>query len=234
MKAPTPAHDGRLIAIGDIHGCVDALEALLEALQLGQNDALITLGDYVDRGPDSRQVLDLLIELYDAKRVIPLRGNHELMMMRARDSQADERFWRNYGGDEALASYATKERPGRLSDVPQRHWQFMATDCCDYVQTEDHIFVHAGVNKVLPLDEQIEEDLFWQLLADRGPHCSGKTVICGHTTQHSGMPRNLGHTICIDTGAYCGGWLTALDVRSLDYWQTTEFNEFRSGTLARL
>jgi serine/threonine protein phosphatase 1 len=228
MSAATPP---RIIAIGDIHGCFTALESLLAMIELQSNDLLVTLGDYVDRGPDSRQVLDRLIELFDAGRLIPLRGNHELMMLRARDSVAEERFWRNYGGDDALASYGTDIRQGRLQDVPDRHWRFIATDCRDWHETDEVIFAHAGVHPQLPLDQQVEDDLYWRPLTDRGPHLSGKTVICGHSMQHTGIPASLGHTICIDTAACAGGWLTALDVRNKNYWQASEFGETRQGEL---
>src|SRR5205085_10964531 len=127
----------RIIAIGDVHGCFTALETLLAVLELREDDLLVALGDYVDRGPDTRRVLDRLVELFDAGKLIPLRGNHELMMMRARDSVAEEKFWRNYGGDDALESYSTADRSGRLNDVPDRHWRFMASDCRDWYETEE-------------------------------------------------------------------------------------------------
>jgi serine/threonine protein phosphatase 1 len=221
----------RIIAIGDVHGCIIALDSLLALLELKGTDLLVTLGDYVDRGPDSKRVLDRLIELYEAGRLIPLRGNHELMMLRARDSVSEERFWRNYGGDDALDSYGSEERAGRLQDVPDRHWRFIASDCRDHYEVDDVIFAHAGVHPLRPLDEQTEDDLYWRSLTDCGRHVSGKTVICGHTVQHEGLPKHLGHTICIDTGAYCQGWLTALDVRSQEYWQASDFGETRRGTL---
>lgn len=227
-----PSASGRLIAIGDIHGCYTALEKLLNILALRECDQLVTLGDYVDRGPDSRKVLDRLIALFEAGRLLPLRGNHELMMMRARDSLHEEKFWRTYGGDDALESYSTEERQGRLSDVPDRHWRFLATDCRDWHETDEHIFVHASAHPALPMNQQVEDELFWQSLLDRGPHVSGKTIICGHSVQQSGAPTNLGHTICIDTGAYGGGWLTALEVRTLSYFQANEFGESREDFVA--
>jgi serine/threonine protein phosphatase 1 len=231
IEAPANVNPQRIIAIGDVHGCFVALEALLAMIDLKDNDLLVTLGDYVDRGPDSKRVLDRLIELYDAGRLVPLRGNHELMMLRARDSVADERFWRNYGGDDALDSYGPEDRASRLQDVPDRHWRFIATDCQDWHETDKFIFAHAGVHPLRPMDQQIEDDLFWRPLTDSGPHFSGKTVICGHSVQQSGLPKHLGHTICIDTGAYCQGWLTALEVQTQEYWQASDFGETRRGTL---
>lgn len=221
----------RLLAIGDIHGCLTAFETLLLALQLHPTDQLVALGDYVDRGPDSRRVLDRVILLHELGRLIPLRGNHELMMLRAREDWRDEEFWRGHGGNEALASYAPLDRSGRLNDVPDRHWKFMAATCVNHYETERHIFVHAGVHPFFDLHCQTEEELFWRAITDRGQHKSGKTVICGHSMQRSGRPLNFGHTICIDTGVYSDGWLTALDVNSGKYWQANQKGEPRTGQL---
>ncbi|MBX7106366.1 MAG: serine/threonine protein phosphatase [Gemmataceae bacterium] len=218
---------GRLFALGDVHGCLTALEAVLRAADLQPDDRVIGLGDYVDRGPSSRGVLDFLIGLFEAGRLIPLRGNHELMMCRARDSLASEKFWCQYGGDATLRSYAPQKRPGRLADVPDRHWRFIASECQDYFETVSHIFVHAGAARDLPLDSQLEEDLFWRPFDARGGHTSGRTIVCGHTTQHGGLPLDIGHTICIDTGAYSGGWLTLLDVATGRGWQARESGEVR-------
>lgn len=221
----------RLLALGDIHGCLAALESLLGFLELQESDRIVALGDYVDRGPDSRRVLDRMILLHELGRLIPLRGNHELMMLRAREDWTIDDFWRGYGGVETLASYAPLDRPGHLNDVPDRHWKFLAQSCLDYHETEHHIFVHAGVDPREDLQGQSEEELFWKALSNRGPHKSGKTVICGHNIQRRGQPLHLGHTICIDTGAYDGGWLTALDVHSEEYWQANQKGETRYGRL---
>ena len=118
-----------------------------------------------------------------------------------------------------------------LDDVPPRHWQFFASDCRDTFETDDHIFVHAGVEPSWELSMQMEEWLFWRPLVNRGPHLSGKRVICGHTEQRSGLPLDFGHTVCIDTHAFAAGWLTALDVATNEYWQATEYGAIRQGTL---
>jgi serine/threonine protein phosphatase 1 len=217
----------RVWAVGDIHGCLTAFAALIAALELAAADRLVTLGDYVDRGPATRPLLDRLIALHESGILTPLRGNHELMMLRARDGMGEERFWREHGGDAALASYAPPDRPGRLADVPDRHWRFLAAHCRDFHETDRQIFVHAGLSPRRPADDQDEYDLFWRPLDDRGPHASGKLVVCGHTAQPLGRPKSLGHTICIDTGACHGGWLTALDVATLDYVQANEAGDVR-------
>ena len=91
------------------------------------------------------------------------------------------------------------------------------------------------VNQLVPMDEQEDFTLYWERIHDHGGHVSGKTVICGHTAQDSGVPLNLGHTICIDTWVYGDGWLTCLDVDSGDFWQAQQHSDqTRRGNLAEL
>src|SRR5436309_1445969 len=96
---------GRMIAIGDIHGCSLALAALVQAIDLVGADTIVTLGDYVDRGLDSKGVLGQLISLADRCRLIPILGNHDEMMLHARDGRSDLQFWLNCGGVSALDRY---------------------------------------------------------------------------------------------------------------------------------
>src|ERR1700730_14881921 len=95
----------REIAIGDIHGCSKALAALLDAIQPGPEDTIVTLGDYIDWGPDSRGVLQQLIELEERCTLVPIRGNHEEMLLAAREGRSDLGYWLKFGGRETLASY---------------------------------------------------------------------------------------------------------------------------------
>ncbi len=108
----------RTIAIGDIHGCSIALEALIEAINPQPDDTIIPLGDYVDRGIDSKGVLDLLIELRDRCNLVPILGNHDQMMLHARDGRSDFQFWLNCGGDAALDSYGSSGKLDLTKDVP--------------------------------------------------------------------------------------------------------------------
>src|SRR5690349_19279287 len=121
----------RTLAIGDIHGCLLALEALLGLVAPTPEDLLITLGDYVDRGPDSRGVLDRLVALFEQGRLIPLRGNHDEMMIDAHQG-GDCRLWLVVGGAETLASYDHSSRDWPFDNVPARHWQFLQNDCRDW------------------------------------------------------------------------------------------------------
>lgn len=223
--------ESRLIAIGDIHGCATALAALLAVLDLRAEDTVITLGDYVDRGENSRGVVERLLCLHESCRHVPLLGNHELMVVQARESRDFERLWLQFGGGETVNSYAPRRRHGRLDDIPTSHWQFFLQTCKDWYETDHHLFVHAGVDPKRPLPDTSPDRLFWDRLTDRGRHYSGKTVVCGHTEQRGGVPLDLGHTVCIDTYAHGGGWLTALDVNSRHYWQATDWGDVRDGML---
>lgn len=215
----------RHLAIGDIHGCSQALDALLAAVAPRPDDRLITLGDYVNRGPDSRGVLDRLLSLHRAGQLIPLRGNHEQMMLEAREGDAHLGLFLNVGGDRTLASYGPA---AALGDVPAEHWDFIESVCRDYHETETHFFVHANAYPDVPLAEQPTFMLRWEPFDDPPPHESGKVMVCGHSSQKTGLPRNLGHAICIDTHAHGhNGWLTCLDVATGRIWQANERGELR-------
>ena len=225
------ASTARTLAIGDIHGCSRALDALLTAVGPNEEDVIITLGDYVDRGLDSLGVIDRLIKLSETHQLIALRGNHEEMMMDARRGAGEFAFWQACGGDSALISYDPAEDSPTLTSIPQAHWDFLDRRCRDFHETETHIFVHGGVDGSLPLEEQPPHILRWQVFPPPGPHVSGKTMICGHTPQQSGVPHVLPHAVCIDTNACNGGWLTCLDVRSGRYWQANERGAVRDSVL---
>lgn len=224
----------RTLAVGDVHGCLTQLDALLAAVAPTPADVLVFLGDYVDRGPDSRGVLDRLIALRGTHRLVCLRGNHELMMVRSRESRDERTMWLQVGGAECLRSYG--ERPGRagtLDDVPAAHWRFLERDCVNWYETATHIFVHAGLARDADLDRQYERELFWEFLDPAAPfsHHTGKRIVCGHSSQRSGRPLAAGDTVCIDTYAYGGGFLTCLDVAAGAYWQADPAGRVCTGTL---
>lgn len=221
----------RTLAIGDVHGCAYALEALLQAVAPTREDLLVTLGDYVDRGLDSAAVLNRLVRLAETHRLVALRGNHEQMMMAARHDEADLSIWLSLGGEATLMSYCPFGDRGRLADVPDEHWKFLDEVCVDFYETDRHFFVHGGVVPHLPLERQSPLVLRWQMFDDPPQHCCGKLMVCGHTPQRSGTPRYIGHAVCIDTHAHADGWLTCLDVSSGDVWQANERGQVRRARL---
>jgi serine/threonine protein phosphatase 1 len=215
----------RIIAIGDIHGCSVALDALIDAIRPHPEDVIVTLGDYINRGPDSRGVLDRLIDLGQRCRLVPLLGNHDQMLLDVRAGRYPIYWLLDIGGTATLDSYG----PGRdLSLIPDEHFEFME-GCLDFHETDTHIFVHANYFPDIPMGEQHVGMLRWESLRDMtpGPHESGKVVIVGHTSQKTGEILDLGHLVCIDTYCHGGGWLTALEVGTGQVWQTNQRGELR-------
>lgn len=218
----------RHLAIGDIHGCSEAFRALCDVVNIQSDDTVITLGDYVNRGPNTNAVLDLLIRLKTRCNLRPLRGNHEIMMLDARDDAAQYDKWIGVGGDATLKSYAPFEGdPGRLADIPNEHWQFLDNDLLPWFETDTHLFVHANAYPNMPMDEQPDYMLYWERFDEWTWHKSGKMLVCGHTSQKSGLPRTNGRAICIDTWACGVGWLTCLHAESGQMWQANQRGETR-------
>jgi len=216
----------RTLAIGDIHGCLKALETLADFVDFSPQDTTITLGDYIDRGPHSKGVIDYIIELRKTHQVITLKGNHEMMMEDAQTEYEDLMNWLLNGGIETLTSFGAVE----FDQIPPLYWEFLKS-CQSYHETDNHIFVHAGLTPELTLEEQSDHTMFWLRFHETEPHHSGKTVICGHTPQRPPHPTVEDHSICIDTGACNRGWLTCLDVDTGDYWQANQQGKTRRGKI---
>ena len=217
--------DGRTIAIGDVHGCSTALQALLGAIQPQPNDLIVTLGDYVDRGPDSRGVIEQLIDLGTRCRLVALLGNHDEVLLDVRAGRESIKDWIDIGGKQTLASYGS----GRdIKSIPLEHFAFFES-CLEYYETDDWIFLHASYDPAVAMADQEGDPLRWQSLHQSipGRHYSGKTVITGHSAQKSGEILDLGYLKCIDTYCYGGGWLTALDVLTEEVWQVDQEGKMR-------
>jgi len=213
---------GRIFVIGDIHGCADELDTLLRALDAGAGDTLCFLGDYVDRGPDSRGVLDRLLELEKGPaRCIFLKGNHEDMFLDflGRGGHYGSSFIEN-GGAVTLRSYGLA--PCRRDDLhellPADHLHFL-----DRLQVQhdfgSSLCVHAGVRPTAPLARQTAEDLLW-IREDffLAPHAFAKTVLYGHTPRKS-IEWALPYRIGLDTGLVYGGCLSCLELRSASLYR---------------
>jgi serine/threonine protein phosphatase 1 len=238
----------RILAFGDIHGCSVAFDALLEAVIPGPDDLVITLGDYIDRGPDSKKVVDHLIALHEELDIVCLAGNHEEMVLEWRNKGhgAALTWWAN-GGLPTLRSYCQGEERWLLEMfwksyfspetedyhaaacelIPKEHWNFFE-NCIDWYETENHIFVHGQVNPLLAMAEQSPHVLHWaRFHAAAKPHKSGKKIICAHTPQYDGLPKDIGHAACIDTYLYGGQWLTCMDINSNRFYQANYLGEIR-------
>ncbi len=216
----------RTIAIGDIHGCLLAFDRLLQAVRPAADDTMVTLGDYVDRGPKSAATIDRLIALAGETHLVPLMGNHDRMLLDAVRHPALEPEWLACGGTATLASYDVDEP----AQIPGGHIDFLRR-CRSYFESETHFFVHANYLPKLPLAEQTQETLYWLSLRDYVPglHVSGKTAVVGHTPQKEILI--LPHLVAIDTGCVYGGWLSALDMDSGHVWQTNQSGQLRETKL---
>ncbi|MBL6763977.1 MAG: serine/threonine protein phosphatase [Verrucomicrobiae bacterium] len=220
----------RTFAIGDVHGCLDTLIAVLEQARPDADDRIVFLGDYVDRGPDSRRLIDWLIAESSTRNLVTLRGNHEIMMLESRYNPLLCRNWLACGGLATLDSYGWQGRRDWPALVPQSHWDFLENTAA-WLETEKFIFVHANAVPNLPMQRHNQEQLFWDKCHSLPPHCTGKRVIVGHTRQTSGIPREFEGGVCIDTAAVSGHWLTCLDVDSGNYWQANIEGTTRAGRL---
>lgn len=219
----------RTFAIGDIHGCSLALQVLLESIRPQRGDRIITLGDMIDRGPNTRGVLDQLLLLREWCTVIHLKGNHEQMFLAAREQKAHLAFWLKHGGQEMLQSYGDR---ASWDLIPPNHLDFIRSGSF-YFETPTHIFVHACYDPLRPMGEQEVENLLWDNpdFANILPHVSGKTVVVGHTPQTDGRMLDRGHIQCIDTLCHAGQWLTALNIETGQCIQTNQKGEVRPGQI---
>ncbi|QAU48767.1 metallophosphoesterase family protein [Bradyrhizobium guangzhouense] len=219
----------RIYAIGDVHGRADLLQSLLTVIDadLAKSNPgraiQVFLGDYVDRGPDSRGVIDLLIERSKTHETVCLKGNHEVFLLEVLKDPARLQEWRHYGGLLTLVSYGitptmnpTAEQQTELIEalnraIPPEHLAFLQQLPSSFT-CGDFFFVHAGVKPGIALDRQKDEDLLWireEFLESERRF--GKYVVHGHTPVST--PDIRPNRINIDTGAYATGNLTLLTIQ---------------------
>lgn len=226
---PPSTPDGRVIyAIGDIHGRADLLalllEAILEEVTVEEGAATVVgLGDYVDRGPDSRGVLELLAALRGVSNLDLrlLRGNHEDTMLKFLDDATAGRSWCEYGGRETLASYGVQPpenpddaggweaaRAAFKAAIPQAHLDLLNDTTASY-EAGDYFFCHAGARPGVPLEEQSDHDLMWirKSFLDDTKRFS-KVIVHGHSVGEAVQADH--RRIGVDTGAYATSALTAV------------------------
>jgi serine/threonine protein phosphatase 1 len=200
----------RTYTFGDVHGCLDQLQRLVDLCERDagpERSKFIMLGDYIDRGPDSRGVIDFLINLqkWSPDEVICLRGNHEDLLLAALENEDAELSWLSNGADATLHSY----RASRARDLPTQHIDWIRSLPL-FHDDGQRFFVHAGVHPERPLDQQRSRDLLWI----REPFLSsdkdfGKLVVHGHTPLKNGIPDQRPNRLNLDTGAVYGRALTS-------------------------
>jgi serine/threonine protein phosphatase 1 len=234
-RGPAGARDWRAYVIGDVHGRLDLLEQLLAKIhaQLERDRVrkalLVFVGDLIDRGPNSAQVVERLRTYRrEGVRAMFLLGNHEEVLLRILAGEAGlVAKWRSFGGSECLQSYgidaqqfagkSEREALELVSEaIPDRHRQFLG-EFVDTCRFGDYLFVHAGIRPGIEIDQQRQSDLRWirePFLLDDSDH--GFVVVHGHTISPEVQARH--NRIGIDTGAYRTGVLTALAIEGSATW----------------
>ena len=241
QATPSPPNGSVVYAVGDIHGRADLLEQLHARIE---EDAraravarmvVVYIGDYVDRGPRSRGVIDLLLDRpLMGFESVHLIGNHEDFMLRFLDDPEVGPIWLANGGDATLASYGvdflepslrgrdpfTGLQAALRANLPPRHLDFLRQLRLTHIEG-DYLFVHAGIRPEVPLDRQSLEDLLWirgEFLNSRVDH--GWVVVHGHSITRE--PDRRANRIGIDTGAFASGHLTCLvlDGAKIEFLQT--------------
>ncbi len=209
----------RIYAIGDIHGCFEKLCDLMNKIDIApDSDVIVFLGDYIDRGLKSFEVVEYLIDIKDRfKKTIFLKGNHEEMFLNYL-SGTDKLLYLMNGGEQTLESYLMHHSRGSDDPViPQKHIDFFNSLALFY-QTDDYIFVHAGLRNKIPLEMQDPKDILWirSRFINSG-YIFGKRVVFGHTP--TAAPIVQPNKIGIDTGAVYGGFLTCVKLPDLLFYQ---------------
>jgi serine/threonine protein phosphatase 1 len=210
-KAAPDIGDAPLVyAIGDIHGSLQKLRDLMSLCERdadGRTATFIFLGDYIDRGPDSRGVIEALMDLQSRQpdHVIALKGNHEAFAIEVVDGEKEAELWLREGGTATLRSYHIED----ARDLPHEHVDWLRALPLSYDDGQ-RFFVHAGIDPEKPLSAQSDRDLIWirePFLSDMRDH--GRLIVHGHTPQTDGIPDFRGNRLNLDTGAVFGRPLTA-------------------------
>ena len=209
-----------LFAIGDIHGCYDQLLDLLGRIPIDwSRDRLVFMGDYIDRGPKSFEVVDHLVGLQARHPgIVFLKGNHE-QMLDDYLSGKDRMTYLYNGGRQTLDSYLKHAKPNAQYPIPPAHLRFFESLAL-YYETESYIFVHAGIRQDIALDQQDPEDMLWiREKFINTKHAFGKRVVFGHTPLQEPLVEH--NKIGIDTGAVYGNKLTCVQLpEELFYFST--------------
>ena len=199
---------GKIFAVGDIHGCYKKLRVLMDRIPMNyKEDTLVFLGDYIDRGDESFEVVAYLAELRKKHPgIVFLKGNHEELFFNYLSGEDEVSFLFN-GGEQTLKGYMSSE--GDIS-VPKEHLNFFNALQL-YYETDDYIFVHAGLKDGVPLEQQKPEDLLWiRKPFIESSYDFGKIVVFGHTPYPEVVVKD--NKIGVDTGAVYGYKLTCIEL----------------------
>ena len=207
----------RIFAFGDIHGCFNKLCTLVDMVDINsKKDTVVFIGDYIDRGKESYEVVDYLINLKSLyKNIVFLKGNHESLLLDYLQGRNVKTFLEN-GGRQTLESYNIRNFDGDDDPIPPSHMEFFSSLKL-YHETEEFIFVHAGLKDNVALEDQVEADMLWI----RKPFINsdfdfGRRVVFGHPP----VKRPLVHSnkIGIDTGAVFGNKLTCVELPDMNFY----------------
>lgn len=211
----------KIFAIGDIHGCLDKLQRLIQDIAADPvKDTLLFIGDYIDRADGGKDVVDYVLGLKKIhQKMICLCGNHEDTLIRYLEGMDEDLYLQN-GGMMTLRAYGISRSDApreRKAKIPADHLRFFES-LLPYYETDQFIFVHAGLLPGIPLGGQSSHDLQWirQEFID-SDYDFGKRVVFGHT--HFSAPLITDHKIGIDTGAVYGGKLTCVELPTLKFYQ---------------
>ncbi len=221
-KQINSAVEDRLFAIGDIHGCIDKLRLLVESTaRIGKNDKVVFLGDYIDRGEGSREVVDYIAGMRDSGfDIVALKGNHEEMLLETYEREDRWYKWFLNGGAFTIKSFGIKS----VRDLPLNYLEFFY-GLKYYYQLENFIFVHAGLNDDLEDPFEDKSEMIWTRRETyKNPVFNDFTIVHGHTPVSldacRDMIRENGKVINIDTGCVYSespglGHLSAVELRSM-------------------
>jgi diadenosine tetraphosphatase ApaH/serine/threonine PP2A family protein phosphatase len=230
--APEPMRFSPIYAVGDIHGRLDLLEKMIEHIRADAHarsgtSLTVTLGDYVDRGPDSRGVIERLRTNPFPNRYVALKGNHEALLEAFLIDPSTGTQWQHLGGLETLRSFGIEVKPSmidrdyeiaaeKLRQLLSPEQRAFLASLKTYLTVDRYFFCHAGVRPDVPLDRQNENDLLW--IRNRFLNSTvnfGKIIVHGHTPVTA--PEVLPNQINVDTGAFATGRLTCIVLEDDSY-----------------
>ncbi len=220
------------LAIGDIHGCARSFETLLELVQPAPTDTIILLGDFIDRGPDSCRVMDMILDLNQRCTVVALSGNHEIMLRQAATDRDMKIEWWRHGGQETMRSYVRAGYAAEIAAIPERHWQSPSSSRPSRLLGigGSASSIHAALDPKLDFQRNNPTTPAFLAAVQRsdGPQVRKADHLRAHLPKKSGTPAVFDRGICIDVPSRIGGgWLSCLDGATQTVLQANELGRRR-------